>query len=154
MRTNKDSSASDETKKRTSYDEIEVGTEFTSKEWVITPEQVDYFCEGNEDYHEWYSLDSPFGGRIAPPLINYRPARDLFSARYTVRGLLAEYESDYINPVKPNKKMVVAGKITGKWMKRDKAFVEYEVTCVDEDGLEIFRTKRVHLLDRESTTTS
>ncbi len=43
--------------------------------------------------------------------------------------------------------MRATGKITNKWIKNDKEFVEYRVTCVDEDGLEIFRTRRVHVLD-------
>lgn len=133
--------------KRTEYDEIIVGTEFKSAEWMITPEQIDYFCEGNEDYHEWYTIDSPFGGRIAPPMINYRPARDRFSAAYNVRGLLYIYETENINPIRPNKKMHITGKITNKWIKSEKEFVEYSVTAVDEDGLEIFRTRRVHVLD-------
>jgi acyl dehydratase len=142
----------DEKGERTTYDEIEVGAEFTPIEWVVSPEQIDYFCEANEDYHEWYSVDSPFGGRICHPLMNYRPARDLFSAMYRVRGLMYIYESEFINPAKPNKKMTVSGKMTNKWVKRDKEFVEYQVSCVDEDGLEIFRTRRVHALDANPRT--
>ncbi|OGA49752.1 MAG: hypothetical protein A3G24_04740 [Betaproteobacteria bacterium RIFCSPLOWO2_12_FULL_62_13] len=133
--------------KRTEYDEFEIGSEFTPAQLTLTLEQIDYFCQGNHDYHEWYSVDSPFGGRICPPLMNYRAARDLLSAKYNVRGLLYEYETENINPLKPNKKLRLTGKMTNKWIKRDKEFIEYRVTCVDEDGTEIFRTRRVHVLD-------
>jgi hypothetical protein len=135
------------TKPRTRYSEIEVGAEFAPAEWVVTEPQIDYFCEGNEDHHEWYSVESPWGGRIAPPLMNYRPARGRFSSMYNVRGLLYAYESEYLNPVRPNTIMRITGKITDKWLKNDKAFVAYEVTCEDEDGLPVFWTRRVHLLD-------
>jgi hypothetical protein len=70
--------------KRTEFDEFEIGAEFTPQEITLTPEQIDYFCQGNHDYHEWY---------------------------------------------------------------RDKEFIEYRVECTDEDGNEIFRTRRVHILD-------
>jgi hypothetical protein len=133
--------------KRTEYDEFEIGAEFTPEEKVLTFQQIDYFCQGNHDYHEWYSVDSPFGGRICPPLMNYRPPRDMFSAQYNVRGLLYEYETENLNPIMPNKKLRLKGGITNKWIKKDKEFVEYKVTCTDEDGVEIFRTRRVHVLD-------
>lgn len=133
--------------KRTEYDEFEIGAEFKPYELALTPQQIDYFCEGHQDYHEWYSVNSPFGGRICPPLMNYRIARDMFSSRYNVRGLLYEYETENINPMRPGKRMRVTGRITNKWIKNEKEFVEYRVTGVDEDGLEIFRTRRVHVLD-------
>lgn len=133
--------------KRTEYDEFQIGAEFEPHEWLLTTEQIDLFCEGNQDYHEWYAVDSPFGGRVCPPLMNYLPIRNMFSSRYNVRGLLYEYEAENINPIKPGKKMRATGKISKKWIKNDKEFVEYRVTCVDEDGVEIFRTRRVHVLD-------
>jgi hypothetical protein len=133
--------------KRTEYDELEIGAEFAPEDRVMTLEQIDYFCQGNLDFHEWYSVDSPFGGRICPPLLNYRPPRDMFSANYNVRGLLYEYETENINPIMPGKKLHLTGKLTNKWIKKEKEFVEYQVTCIDEDGLEIFRTRRVHVLD-------
>ncbi len=133
--------------KRTEYDELVIGAEFDAEDRVLTFQQIDYFCQGNHDYHEWYSVDSPFGGRICPPLMNYRPPRDMFSAKYNVRGLLYEYETENINPIRPNKKLRFTGKITNKWIKKEKEFVEYQVKCVDEDGLEIFRSRRVHVLD-------
>ena len=133
--------------KRTDYDEFEIGAPFATEERVLTFEQIDFFCRGNQDYHEWYFLDSPFGGRICPPLMNYRPPRDMFSANYNVRGVLYEYETENLNPLRPGKKMRLTGGITNKWVKKEREFVEYSVTCIDEDGVEIFRTCRVHALD-------
>lgn len=145
--TNKARVLFDATAKRTEYDEIEIGAEFEPQDRVLTLQHIDLFCQGNHDYHEWYSVDSPFGGRICPPLINYRAPRDMFAAKYNVRGVLYEYETENINPIKPNKKLHFTGRITNKWIKNEKEFVEYQVNCVDEDGLELFRTRRVHCLD-------
>jgi hypothetical protein len=139
--------ARDERGERTNFEEIEVGEDLGFLEWTVTEEMIDRQCEIDEDYHEWYSVDSPFGGCIAPPLISYPPPRFLFAKHYNVRGLLTDYECEHINPIKPNKKMIVSGKITDKFIKRDREYFVVEATCVDEDGLEIFRTKRVHLLD-------
>ncbi len=133
--------------KRTEFDEFQIGAPFDPYELVLTPEQIDYFCEGHQEYHEWYTVDSPFGGRICPPVMGYRIARDMFSNKFNVRGLLVEYETENFNPMLPGKKLRCTGGISGKWVKRDREFVEYTVTCTDEEGLEIFRTRRVHVLD-------
>jgi hypothetical protein len=145
--------ARDQRGERTRFEDIEIGTDLGSMEWVVSEEMIDRKCEIGEEYHEWYSVDSPFDGRIAPPLINYEPPRILFSQKYNIRGLLATYECENINPIKANKKMTVSAKIVDKYIKRDREYVVYEATCVDEDGLEIFRTRRTHVLDYLPRTT-
>ncbi len=133
--------------KRSEYEDFVVGTEFKPVDWVVSPDQITYFCEANEDYHEWYMVDSPFGGRVCPPIMNFRPVRGLLSAMYNVRGLLYVYETENFEPVKPNVKIHVTGKITNKWIKNDKEFIEFQATGVDESGTLIFRSRRVHVLD-------
>ena len=65
--------ASDQRGERTPFEAIEVGTLLGPLEWTVTPEAIERQCRIDEDYHEWYSVDSPFGGRIAPLLISYAP---------------------------------------------------------------------------------
>lgn len=133
--------------KRTSFDEIEIGTDLGQMEWVVTEEMVDMQCFMDADYHEWYYLGSPFEGKIAPPQINYRPPRWLFSRKYNVRGLFYKYEFENVNPIKIGAKMTISATITDKWIKNNREFVQYDAEAVDESGNVIFRTRRVHVLD-------
>ncbi len=139
--------ARDQRGERTTFDKIEIGADLGSREWIVTEEMIEHQCEVDEDYHEWYFVDSPFGGRIASPLCSYAPVRFLFSSKYNIRGLLVGYETEYLNPIRPNKKMLITGKLADKFVKRDREYFVVEARCVDEDGLEILRTRRTHVLD-------
>ena len=139
--------ALDKRGKRANFDEIEVGKDLGSLEWEVSEEMIDKQCIMDNDFHEWYSIDSPFGGRIAPPQIQYRPPRWLLSRNYNVRGVFYRWEFENISPIKHSRKMKISGKITDKWIKGDREFVEFEAVGEDQDGNILFRTKRVHALD-------
>jgi hypothetical protein len=133
---------------RTSYDDIDVGHDLGSLEWEVTPELIDKQCTMDDDYDPLFSLDGgPFGGRVAPPQISYRPPRWLFSRNFNVRGVFYRWEMENINPIRPNTKVIVSGKITNKWVKDDREYVEFESIGVDEKGQLLFKTRRVHVLD-------
>jgi hypothetical protein len=133
--------------KRTTFEEIEIGIDLGQMEWIFTEEMIDTQCLMDDDFHEWYGIDSPYGGTIAPPQINYRTPRWLFSRKYNVRGLFYKFEFENVNPIKPNTKLTISAKVTGKWIKNDREFVQYDAEAVDEQGNVIFRTRRVHALD-------
>ena len=132
---------------RTTFEEIEIGQDLGSLEWTVTESQIDALCESDDDHHEWYSVSSPFGGRVAPVLISYPPIRLLFARKYNVRGLFYELRMEQLQPIIPGQKMTVSGRVVDKWIKRDREYVCYEAVCVDDRGSEVFRTVRTHVLD-------
>ena len=87
----------DEHGKRTTYDEIEIGKDLGSLDWVVGEEDIEKQCAIDEDYHPWFAADAqgdgPEGdgnlweGLIAPPQIHYRPPRWLLSRTYNIRGV-------------------------------------------------------------------
>jgi len=139
--------AQDEKGERTKYEDIEVGKDLGVIEWEVTPELIDKQCEMDDDYHEWYKLDSPYGGRIAPPQIPYRPPRWLLSRNYNIRGVFYKWEFENVNPIKPNRKIKVSGRIVDKWIRKDREYFQYEAVGEDEEGNTLFKTSRVHALD-------
>lgn len=139
--------AEDEKGKRATYDEVEVGQTLGSMEWAVTQDMIDQQCEMDMDYHFWFSVDSPWGGRIAPPQISYRPPRWLFSRAYNVRGLFYKWEMENVRPIKAGVTLRVTGAITDKYVKNDREFVVYQAEAVDPDGKVVFRTRRTHVLD-------
>lgn len=132
---------------RTTFEEIKVGENLGAIEWIVTREQVQALCESDDDYHEWYSVESPYSGLIAPVLMSYPPVRLLFCRFYNVRGLFYKLDLESLNPIVVGHPMIVTGRVIDKWIKRDREFVAYEGQCTEKDGLEVFRTRRAHVLD-------
>jgi hypothetical protein len=132
---------------RAQFDDIEVGQSLGEMEWVVTEEMIDTQCAIDADYDVWYSLTSPWGGRIAPPQISYRPPRWLLSRTYNIRGLFVRWEMENVRPIKPSVKLRVAARISDKYVKNEREFVVYEAEATDPEGNVVFRTRRTHVLD-------
>jgi len=139
--------AEDEHGPRTEYDQIEVGKVLGEMEWVVTGDMIDKQCEMDADYHVWYRLQSPWGERIAPPQISYRPPRWLLSRTYNIRGLFYKWEMENVRPVKPDVPMHIVAKIVEKYVRKEREFVVYEAEAKDPEGNVVFRTRRTHVLD-------
>lgn len=116
-------------------------------EWSFDEDAIARICESDDDFHEWYSIDSPYGGVIAPILISYPPVRLLFSRKHNVRGLFYGYEMEAYAPLRPGVRYTITGRIIDKWVKRQREYVKYEATCFDPDGQKVFYTTRSHALD-------
>ena len=139
--------AEDEHGKRAAYEEIELGRSLGSIEWTVTSDMIDQQCEVDADYHLWYSVGSPWGTRIAPPQLSYRPPRWLLSRTYNVRGVFYKWELDNIRPIRPGVTLTVSGKIVDKYIKNEREFVVYEAEAREPNGELVFRTRRTHVLD-------
>lgn len=133
--------------KRASYDDIEIGKALGEMEWVVTEEMVEQQCRMDLDYDEWYSLASPWGDRIAPPQISYRPPRWLLSRTYNVRGLFYRWKIENVRPIRLNEKLRIKSWITNKYLKNDREFIVYAAEATDAQGNVVFRTERTHVLD-------
>lgn len=132
---------------RATFDDIEIGADLGTIEWTVSQADIDGQCETDDDYHEWYTVESPYGGTIAPVLISYTPIRTMLSRTYNVRGMFYQLDMESVRPIRIGVPMMITGKIIDKWVKRDREYIAYEATCVDADGQLIFTSRRVHLLD-------
>ena len=133
---------------RVSYDEIEVGTELGPREWTITPEEIDRHCLSTGEFHEWYTVGLPSGGRAAPVSISYMPPRYIFSEKVPLSGLFAAWNHQQFQLLRPGVKLILDGRVSDKYVRRDREWVWYEVSCKEADaGIEVFRTSRGHVLD-------
>jgi hypothetical protein len=139
--------ARDEGGERTRYEDIEVGADLGTMEWSFDQAAIGRICESDDDFHEWYSVASPWGGTVAPVLIGYPPVRLMFSRKYNVRGLFYGYEIENHASLRPGVKYTLSGRISRKWIKNNREFVEYEAFCHDAEGRHVFTTRRSHALD-------
>lgn len=137
----------DATGKRATYEEIEVGKDLGSFEWVVTQEDIDRQCALDEHWHEWFVAGSPWGGPIAPPQIQSRPPRWLLGRTYNVRGVSYKHDFEYLKPIRPGAKLIISGRITDKYIKRNREFVRWDTSAHDEDGELVFTASRVQCMD-------
>ncbi len=152
--TSKTRIARDDHGERTVYDDIEVGSDLGELEWVVSSEDIDKQCLIDDDYHAMYILGSEGGSRIAPPQIQYRPPRWLFSRKYNVRGMFYKWGMENVKPILAGMTITVSGRIADKWIRNDREFVEFYSEGYDEAGDVVFRTTRVHVLDALKRTTT
>ncbi|MBS0320773.1 MAG: hypothetical protein JSR18_09550 [Proteobacteria bacterium] len=139
--------AADARGRRAQFDEIEVGRVLGEMEWTVTEAMIDTQCALDADYALWYSVDSPWGGRVAPPQISYRPPRWLLSRAYNVRGLFYRWEMENIRPIRPGVPLRVTATVADKYVRNDREFIVFEASATDPDGALVFRTRRTHVLD-------
>ena len=133
--------------KRATFDDIVIGRELESFEWIVTEDDIEKQCRTDEDYHPWYVTDSPWDGRIAPPQIQYRPPRWQITRTYNIRGVFYRWEFENLKPIKPGQKIMITGRILDKWIRNEREYVKFESVGTDEDGERVFVTQRTHVLD-------
>ena len=114
------------------YDQLEIGEELGSYEYLLTQEMLDNFRA---------SIDDPEG--CFPTLAVKHDATALAMVYDdTTGGVNAGNQVEFFNPPVPGKKIKVTGRVADKYMRRDKPYLVIEATAVDEDGrlLEKLRT--------------
>ncbi len=114
------------------YNEVEIGEELGSYEYLLTQEMLDNFRA---------SIDDPEG--CFPTLAVKHDATALAMVYDdTTGGVNAGNQVEFFNPPIPGKKIRVTGRVADKYLRRDKPYLVIEATAVDEDGrlLEKLRT--------------
>ena len=114
------------------YDKLEIGEELGSYEYVLTQEMLDNFRA---------AVDDP---EAAFPTLAVKHDATAFAMVYEDKtgGVNAGNEVEFFNPPIPGKTIRVTGRVTDKYLRRDKPYMVIEATAVDEDGrlLEKLRT--------------
>ena len=122
----------DEELKLFNYDNIEIGEELGSYEYVLTQEMLDNFRASVQD------PDACF------PTLAVKHDATALNMVYNDQtgGVNAGNEVEFFNPPIVGKKIFVKGRIHDKYLRRDKPYMVIEATAVDEDGrmLERLRT--------------
>ena len=64
---------------RTTYEELEIGKDLGSAEFLVTQAHIEQACERLNDHHPYFEVASPFGTTVAPVWMSYWVTRMLFS---------------------------------------------------------------------------
>lgn len=133
--------------KAVTFEEIEVGQELGPVETLASERAVRRYCEDWDDRNPLYLEDSPFGGPVVPPaFMAGLTGFQLLATRYDARATIgAKTEHQNIHPAAVGKRLITRGRIADKYLKRGLEYVVIESSTVDEDGVEI-RRSRDHIL--------
>ena len=110
--------------KTLNYEDVTIGEEFFSDDFLIKPEDVDTFAYAIDDHNPWYFKDSPFGGPIVHPTLLGNQALLMRHSRYIVpAGLHAKMQFEFVEPVRVGMRMRTHGKVIDKYEKRGRHYM-------------------------------
>ena len=106
------------------YDKAEIGEALGSYQYTLTQEMLDAFRASVED------PDAPF------PTLGVKHDATAFAMVYDdpIGTVNAGNEVAFYNPPIVGKTIHVTGRISDKYLRRDKPYIVIEATAVDEDG--------------------
>ena len=106
------------------YDEVVIGEELGSYEYLLTQEMLDNFRAAVED------PDAPY------PTLAVKHDATALALVYDDQtgGVNAGNEVEFFNPPIPGKRVKVTGRVYDKYLRRDKPYMVIEATAEDEDG--------------------
>ena len=119
--------------KTLTYEDVTVGEEFMSDDFLIKPEDVDTFAYAVDDHNPWYFGDSPFGGRIVHPTLLANQALLLRHGKYIVpAGLHAKMQFEFVEPLRVGMRVRTHGKVIDKYERRGRHYMVTQFETRDE----------------------
>ena len=138
--------------KTISYEDVTVGEEFMSDDFMIKPEDVDTFAYAVDDHNPWYFKDSPFGGAITHPTLLGNQALLMRHSRYIVpAGLHAKMQFEFVEPARVGMRVRTRGKVIDKYERRGRHYMvtSFE-TREEETGIVLTRGQFTQMIFPES----
>jgi 3-hydroxybutyryl-CoA dehydratase len=137
--------------KTLTYEGLQVGEEFVSDTFLITPEEIDTYAFAVDDHHPWFvgHEESPFGGTVAHPTMLANQALRLRHSRYIVpAGLHAKMEFEFVEPIRPGMRARSRGRVIDKYERRGRPYMVTEYVTEDEHGTVLVRDEHGTVLVR------
>ena len=121
------------------YEDVTVGEEFMSDDFLIKPEDVETYAFAVDDRNPWYFEDSPFGGPIVHPTMLGNQALLMRHNKYIVpAGLHAKMEFESVEPMRVGMRVRSYGKIVDKYEKRERHYMVTQFETREEGTGTVF----------------
>ena len=131
------------------YEGLQVGEEFVSDTFLVTPEEIETYAFAVDDHHPWFFEDSPFGGPIAHPTMLANQALRLRHSRYIVpAGLHAKMEFEFLEPIRPGVRARSRGRVVDKYERRGRPYMVTEYVTEDDKGNVLVRGRFTQMIFR------
>ena len=140
--------------KTLTYEGLQVGEEFVSDTFLVTPEEIETYAFAVDDHHAWFFGESPFGGAVAPPTMLANQALRLRHSRYIVpAGLHAKMEFEFLEPIRPGMRARSRGRVVEKYERRGRPYMVTEYVTEDEQGTVLVRGRFTQMIFRTEVHT-
>jgi acyl dehydratase len=117
-----------------SYEDVTVGEEFMSDDFLVKPEDVETFAFAVDDHDPWYFEDSPYGGPIAHPVLLGNQALFMRHSKYIIpAGLHAKMQYEFVEPIRAGMRVRSRGKVIDKYERRGRHYMVTEFVTRDEE---------------------
>ncbi len=132
-------------------DKLELGKELPEMKVAYDENMQGRFLVALKEENPWYYSESPWGVPITyHPLLDDAPMEAAMHCyQYPFSFVHAKQETEFLNPLPLGKPARIFTKIVDKYVKRDKGYIVIESLIVDEDGVQIMRTKNHAMIDDE-----
>ena len=115
--------------------ELQVGLDLGAHAYEISPDLVAQYSAGTNDNHDWYSLDSPFGGPVAPALLLHSEVYKFGGWYLSYFGNLhARQEWELFAPMRAGEGVTTRATIVDRYRKRNRDYVVNEAQLFGADG--------------------
>ena len=133
------------------FDKLEVGETLPEMRIIYDEDMQGRFLAALQEENPWYHKESPWGSPLTyHPLLDDAPMEAAMQRyQYPFSFVHARQETEFINPLPLGKPAHITTKIVDKYVKRDKGYIVIESLIVDEDGVEIMRTRNHAMIDDE-----
>ncbi len=131
------------------FDKLEVGETLPEMRIVYDENMQGRFLAALQEENHWYYKKSPWGSPLTyHPLLDDAPMEAAMQRyQYPFSFVHARQETEFINPLPLGKSAHITTTIVDKYVKRDKGYIVIESLIVDEDGVEIMRTRNHAMID-------
>ncbi|MBO0875055.1 MAG: MaoC family dehydratase [Pseudonocardia sp.] len=124
-------------KKEALYELVEIPESFGPVDVVVDDAKIRSYAFAQGDYGSWYFGDSPFGERIAHPLVFANDLLFLFYEGYdgnTAQGLHTHERLRFVSPVHVGERVTISGGYVDKYERRGQGYVVLKAEARGEDG--------------------
>ncbi|SDH99903.1 Acyl dehydratase [Agrococcus jejuensis] len=123
--------------KEARFELVEVPERFGPVEVLVDRRAVLDHAFAQDDFRDWYFVDSPFGGPVAHPLVLANELLFLFYQGYdgnTAQGLHTHEHLTFRSPIRHGETVTIDGGYTEKYERRGQGYVTLEATATGADG--------------------
>jgi hypothetical protein len=126
--------------------DLEAGDVFEPVEYVLTPFMCSEYAHGVEENCEWFqSGQAPGGRQMRPPTLihvdkmrilekNCLKEQRVSGAKGPHARVHYEYHAKHHSPAYVGERLVVSGKITDRYQKRGRTYIDYYLEVHASDG--------------------
>jgi N-terminal half of MaoC dehydratase len=126
--------------------DLEAGDVFEPVEYVVTSFMASEYAHGVEESCEWFhSARAPGGRQIRPPTMihvdkmrilekNCLKEQRVGGAKGPHARIHYEYHARHHSPAYIGERLVVSGRITDKYVKRGRSYIDYHLEVRTSDG--------------------